>query len=308
MMLSIITPTYNRGYCLPRIYELLCKYKNEIDFEWILVDDGSTDETMVLAQNWINEEIINFKYIKQINSGKTNALINGFKNISNSSYSVVLDSDDVLTKGFFDLCNSNLHGLEEKYIGIVGLKSDLKGNIIGTKFVLEEGDYIDIYFGKNKSLGDKLFIVRSNVYRESLVKSFRNEKLIPESVFYLNMKKYGSFMFSNAIIYEGDYLEDGLSFDSNSLAAKNIQGFVLEKNLLQFHLIYFKDLIINDIKYIVFSKAGDFSFFSILKKSNRKILTVFLYLPSIIVERNRIMNIKRKRKIVLINENCTDNR
>ncbi|MDM1447997.1 glycosyltransferase family 2 protein [Myroides odoratimimus] len=295
MLLSIVTPTYNRAYCLPRIYNLLCEYKDYFDFEWIIINDGSSDDTELIVNQWLTDKVIALKYVKQSNKGKTNALVNGFSFISDSQYSVVLDSDDILTENFFKLCLSLLDSETSEYIGFVGLKSDFKEKIIGTSFVKKEGTYLDIYFGKEKTKGDKLFVVRSDIYRKSLVQSFLNEKLIPESVFYLNMKLYGVFLFKNVVIYKGDYLEDGLSFDSNSLAAKNIKGFIYEKKLLQEHLVSFVDLIVNDVKFIVFSVSGGENFFRIVQNSKRKLSVIFLYLPSIIVKYKMIRNIKKMR-------------
>ena len=68
-MITIFTPTYNRAYILPKLYNSLCKQTSK-SFEWVLVDDGSTDDTEVLAKHWTEERKINMRYFKQKNLGK----------------------------------------------------------------------------------------------------------------------------------------------------------------------------------------------------------------------------------------------
>ena len=72
MFLSIITPTYNRAYILPKCYESLVNQTIK-DFEWIVVDDGSTDNTENLINSFIKENKIDIKYVKQENGGKPSA-------------------------------------------------------------------------------------------------------------------------------------------------------------------------------------------------------------------------------------------
>ena len=69
---TVFTPTYNRGYTLYRLYESL-KSQRTIDFEWMIVDDGSTDNTCQLVEKWIREERnFSIRYIKKENGGKYN--------------------------------------------------------------------------------------------------------------------------------------------------------------------------------------------------------------------------------------------
>ncbi len=94
MIVSIITPTFNRAYILENLYMSLTlqKYK---DFEWIVVDDGSTDETESLVLKWKNQKRIKINYIKQANGGKHKAINMALKHV-NSDYVFIVDSDDYL--------------------------------------------------------------------------------------------------------------------------------------------------------------------------------------------------------------------
>ena len=68
-MITVFTPTFNRAYALPKLYESLC-YQTSNQFEWVIVDDGSTDNTKEIVSNWINEGKIDIRYIYQPNAGK----------------------------------------------------------------------------------------------------------------------------------------------------------------------------------------------------------------------------------------------
>lgn len=298
MLLSIITPTYNRAVCLSNLYKSMLQNNNKEDFEWIIIDDGSIDETQKFVNEWITEKRINIQYIKKSNEGKTNALIDGFSFFLKGEFSVVVDSDDRLVKDAIAFIQKETQNLSENEIGLSVLKSDLKGNLIGSEFRQEKSDYTEIYFGKNKTSGDKLFIVQTEVYKKCLMRSFNGEKLIPESVFYLHMSKYGNFKCINKILYCGNYLEDGLSFNIAKLAAANIEGFIFEKKLLQMQRLVFPEKIKNEVKYIVYSLSGNKNIATIINHSNNKILTGILLFPVYVLMYKKIKNIRNIRRFM----------
>ena len=94
-MITVFTPTYNRGYIISELYESLTQqtFKN---FEWLIVDDGSSDETESIINQVIKENKINIKYKKQKNSGKHVAINNGVSDASGELFFIV-DSDDYLS-------------------------------------------------------------------------------------------------------------------------------------------------------------------------------------------------------------------
>ena len=95
-MITIFTPTYNRAHTLPRLYNSLKNQSNK-NFIWLIVDDGSNDETKTLVQGFVNEKIIEIRYIPQSNKGKHIAINNGLKN-THTEYFCVIDSDDYLAE------------------------------------------------------------------------------------------------------------------------------------------------------------------------------------------------------------------
>ncbi len=298
MLFSIITPSFNRGYCLHRIYQTLIQFDPQ-DFEWILVDDGSTDDTMSIVQPWLDEKKLNIRYIKQNNAGKTNAVIHAFDQKPVGTYTLVLDSDDYLLPNALELIKRYISELRAEEIGLVFLKSNTVGEIIGTEFNLETSTYIEMYFGKYKCEGDKLFIVHTALYKESLVAAYPGEKLIPEGVIYMNMQRYGKFRCVNKILYAGDYLADGLSSSTTNLAANNINGFILEKRMLQDQPLDLLSAAKNYVKYISYSISGNKSFREIFYHSRNKFLIFLLLFPAFVLSWKRISQIRaiiKKRK------------
>lgn len=92
--LTIFTPTYNRAYTLPRLYDSLCAQTCK-DFEWLVVDDGSTDDTQALLRKWVEEGFLEIRCVFQENGGKMRAY-NRAVSLARGELFVCVDSDDVL--------------------------------------------------------------------------------------------------------------------------------------------------------------------------------------------------------------------
>ena len=129
--LTVFTPAYNRAHTLGRCYESMLKQKCK-DFKWLIIDDGSTDNTKELVDSWLNKdngfEII-YKYKK---NGGMHTAHNLAYELIDTELNVCIDSDDRLSENaiekIIDFWNENG---SEKYAGIIGLDDDLDGNIIG---------------------------------------------------------------------------------------------------------------------------------------------------------------------------------
>ena len=106
MKVSILTPTYNRAKYLEKVYNSLVINTNcGVDFEWLIMDDGSTDNTEVVVQNYISQGIVNIKYYKQHNMGKMTA-INNLMNYVTGDICLTCDSDDYFTASAFKIIES----------------------------------------------------------------------------------------------------------------------------------------------------------------------------------------------------------
>src|SRR5690554_282230 len=119
--LTIFTPTYNRGDLIVRVYRSLCQQTCK-NFEWLIVDDGSTDHTRTIVAQWIKDKKINIRYIYQQNGGKMRAHNTGVKN-SNTELFLCVDSDDYLVENAVEeISDLWCRVKNEKISGIVALK------------------------------------------------------------------------------------------------------------------------------------------------------------------------------------------
>ena len=147
MQLSILTPTYNRGNLLERIYESLIKNSSyDLSFEWLIMDDGSTDNTKEIVNNFVKEKKINIKYFYQENQGKAIA-INNLLNHAVGEFIIDCDSDDYFASNAFKIIKdkANILRNSNKLYAAVFLKCDMAGEVSGNKF--KEDKYINDFLG-----------------------------------------------------------------------------------------------------------------------------------------------------------------
>ena len=216
--ISILTPTYNRGKLLLPLYDSL-KNLTFKDFEWLIVDDGSEDDTEQYALSWIAHNIENaefpIRYIKKSNGGKHTAINRGVRE-ANGELILILDSDDTLPE---DSLATIAHYYEQckgykDCAGVCGLMAHHDGQLIGTGFPKDpmyESALQFRYAKKGNVTGDLLEVYKTSVMREFPFPEIENEKFCPESLVWNRIaNKYKLFCF-NKVIYYRDYLEGGLT-------------------------------------------------------------------------------------------------
>ena len=216
--ISILTPTYNRGKLLLPLYDSL-KNLTFKDFEWLIVDDGSEDDTEQYALSWIAHNIENAEfpicYIKKSNGGKHTAINRGVRE-ANGELILILDSDDTLPSDslatiaqYYEQCKGY-----KDCAGVCGLMAHHDGQLIGTGFPKDpmyESALQFRYAEKGNVTGDLLEVYKTSVMREFPFPEIENEKFCPESLVWNRIaNKYKLFCF-NKVIYYRDYLEGGLT-------------------------------------------------------------------------------------------------
>lgn len=216
--ISILTPTYNRGKLLLPLYDSL-KNLTFKDFEWLIVDDGSEDDTEQYALSWIAHNIENaefpIRYIKKSNGGKHTAINRGVRE-ANGELILILDSDDTLPADslatiaqYYEQCKGY-----KDCAGVCGLMAHHDGQLIGTGFPKDpmyESALQFRYVEKGNVTGDLLEVYKTSVMREFPFPEIENEKFCPESLVWNRIaNKYKLFCF-NKVIYYRDYLEGGLT-------------------------------------------------------------------------------------------------
>ena len=171
--ITVFTPTYNRAHTLWRTYESLCRQTCK-DFEWLVIDDGSTDNTEELVRGWIAENRIPIRYIHKKNGGLYTGYNAAFLNIE-TELSVCVDSDDFMPDNAIQLILDYWHkNGSERYMGITGLDFTLDGRPIGGLFRedLFEAHIIDI-----DHKGDTKQVFRTELVKRLLpMEGFDGEK------------------------------------------------------------------------------------------------------------------------------------
>lgn len=230
--LTIFTPTYNRGYILGRLKDSLCRQDN-FDFEWLIIDDGSSDNTKELVNSWQKDKLqfpIRYYYTK--NGGKPRA-INLACKLANTPWLFIVDSDDYLVDniiGFICLKLSSL-SVSERIIGIGGLQGDDNNT---PKHKMPFSEYVVASNIERSKF--ELNIDCNEVYRIDILKRFPfyvwpNENFVPEEIVLNEISLHGyKLIWFNKVFVISHYLEDGLTKGSWKLIKQNPMGYAMLYN------------------------------------------------------------------------------
>ena len=222
MLLTIFTPTYNRAYCLTRLYESLVKQTVQ-KFEWIIVDDGSSDETLELVKQWIDEQKIVITYEYQENAGKPSAYNRGVELASAELFTCV-DSDDYLMDDAVEIILQQWDECSDA-IGILNFKIDESGSAITDIRDSVKYSTLGDAYRKHGLTGDTLLTFRTALLKKYPFPKFEDEKFVPEAYLYDQLDKEGKLYFGCREIYVGEYLEDGLTASIHKINAMNPHGY-----------------------------------------------------------------------------------
>lgn len=275
--LSILTATYNREKELIRVYESL-KVQTSKDFIWIIIDDGSTDNTKKLINEFIKEDKIKIKYKYKKNGGKHTAVNYGMKLID-SKYVCFLDSDDYLIENSANIILSKWNENKDKEnIGsITFLKGYSKEKCIGDKFPFDgyTSDYIECR--KNIGItGDKMETFRTDIIKKYPFPEIENEKFMPEELVWNRISREYMTVYYNDIIYIANYQQDGYTKQGKRLlisSPNSLRLLYIECMDKKFKL---KLRVKHTILYAVYSKFAKIKFTKMYKESINKFLTVIL--------------------------------
>jgi glycosyltransferase involved in cell wall biosynthesis len=252
-MISIFTATYNRIYILNKLYDSLCKQTLK-DFEWIIVDDGSTDETEIIVGQWIIDAVITINYIKQNNGGKHRAFNKGVS-VAKGKLFFNVDSDDYLPSNALEL-------IREKYLyysnimdigGVAGRRVFHNGEIVGNQGFNELlSDSIEIR-NKYKVTGDLVEVFELEKLKEFPFPEIENEKFCPEALIWNRFATKYKLLFFNQGVYVTEYLPDGLTAKITKIRMQSPIASMLTYRELASYNIPFLEKIKATINYWRFS-------------------------------------------------------
>ncbi|WHY86071.1 glycosyltransferase family 2 protein [Neobacillus novalis] len=225
--ITIFTPTYNRRNILKNCYKSLCNQTNK-NFIWLIVDDGSKDNTEELVENWIREKKVEIKYIKQKNSGK-HVAHNTAVNFCGTDIFVCVDSDDYLTKDAVEVIYENWDKVESdsQLSGIIALKSYSTGKLVGTRMPenINICSLFDLY-SKHKFKGDTMLIYKTSILKNYLFPVFKDEKFVTEAVIYDQIDQSFKMLLLDRVLYICEYLEDGYSKNLKNVHRANPKAYI----------------------------------------------------------------------------------
>lgn len=244
MKISILTPTYNRAQELKNLHESISRnLKNcYVDHEWLIMDDGSNDNTEQVVENFKKNTTVNIKYYKQENKGKMQAINNLIPNIT-GDVSLDCDSDDILSENCFKIIKDNYYLFEQDkslyaLVFIRKMKDSIKENDNSYKTKM-----FDLYF-KNNFQGETAIVFKSNIRKEYVHELEKNEKFITEARMYHKMDLQYNIMFFYKNIQQGEYLQNGYTKNINELFKSNPFGYYE----------YFKEIFYHNMKGVTFKK------------------------------------------------------
>jgi len=193
-LFTIFTSTYNRAHTLNRVFDSLCAQTLR-DFEWLVIDDGSTDNTAELIASWANSADFPIRYLKQDHCGKHIAH-NLAAQEARGLFFLTLDSDDACFPNALERMAYHWNTIPAAdrgtYAGVEGLCVDQKGKIVGDRFpsspfdmTLRERCYV------YRVGGEKWASTLTNIVRAYPFPEIRGTQFIPEGALWLQIaKKY----------------------------------------------------------------------------------------------------------------------
>lgn len=268
--ITIFTPTFNRAHLLPQLYESLLNQTNA-NFNWLIVDDGSTDNTKQLVQSWIQENKIEIQYILQENQGMHGAHNTAYKNIF-TELNTCIDSDDFMPNNAVELILSKWNSIDKnKFAGIIGLDALKSGKIIGTKLKTNQTTLEEFYI--KGGTGDKKLVYRTDIIKKyPEYPLFEGEKYVSLGTKYLLIDKNYQLSTLNEVLVIVEYQLTGSSNTMFYQYLKYPNGFIYNRIISMKYSSSIKRKFVEAIHYI--SSCIVLRKINFLKDSPQKALTI----------------------------------
>ncbi len=225
-VVTIFTPAYNRSNLLERLYNSLCR-QSCTDFEWLIVDDGSTDNTEEEVAEWQAGATFPIRCYKQPNGGKYRAF-NRALELAEGELLFTVDSDDYLPDNAIATIISKADLLKgDDIIGLMTLKAYPDGNIIGKPYCEGIAPSTSYQLERKGEGGERSIVLRTEMARRFLFPDCGNEKFVTESVVYDRYALAGlKYVVTNDVLTICEYQPEGLSSNPHKLMISNPTGYV----------------------------------------------------------------------------------
>ena len=273
-ILTVFTPAYNRAHTLPRTYRSLQKQDCK-DFVWLIIDDGSSDNTAELVKEWQQKEKdFEIRYIYKENGGMHTAHNTAYENID-TELNTCIDSDDELAEGAVSIILKLWSEIDhEKYAGIIGLDADMNtGKVIGTDFPQNMKETTLQEFYAEGGSGDKKLVYRTDIMKElPPYPVFTGEKYVSLGWKYQLCDQKYKLVTTNTVLCNVEYQADGSSMNMLRQYLRNPQGFAfIRKENMKYNKSVKRNFIdcIHYVSSCIIAKNKHF-----IAESPRKLMTV----------------------------------
>ncbi len=224
---TVFTPTYNRASLLDPLYQSLLVQTNK-SFVWLIVDDGSTDDTKSVVEAFQRENKIKIDYIYQENGGKHVAHNTGVEHCNTEIFFCV-DSDDSLTEDGVEIILDNWPKIEadETLAGLIALRK----NVVTDKVLMqmpenvERASIYNLYY-EHHFKGDTAIAFKTSVIKQYMFPVFENERFVTEGAIYDLISQDYDMLLIDKHIYLHEYLDDGYSANIHRVHLKSPQGYM----------------------------------------------------------------------------------
>ena len=213
MTFTVFTPLYNRAHLLGKVFESLCNQTYK-EFEWIIVDDGSNDNSKEVVEkfNGLSHDF-SIHYLYQQNGGKHRAINRGVKEAKGELF-LILDSDDSLPSTSIETIIRYYHHIkkDESFGGVAGYMAHHDGSVIGhcSKKGVVDVSYLE-YRYQYGATGDMCEVFKTSVLKEFPFPEIEGEKFVPEVLVWNRIAQKYKLRWFQEVIYYRDYLEGGLT-------------------------------------------------------------------------------------------------
>lgn len=280
--ITVVTPAYNRGKLLQTLYNSLqnqdCK-----EFEWIIVDDGSTDDTSVYVEQMKQAADFKISYYKKMNGGKHTALNYAYQFIK-TPLTFIVDSDDFLTKDAITRIN-NVYKKYKDENGLCGfsfLRGKPNGGYLSTSGVPKDGmkeSYVECRINRGIG-GDMAEVWYTHCLKEYPFPEFQGEKFLGEDIVWVRMSEKYDMRFFNRVIYISDYLEDGLTNNRRKHNINSPNGCVARARVFLSSKSKIKVKVKAMLQYHIYGNFSNNKKKLLYKNIDNKILFLITYLPA----------------------------
>lgn len=286
-VVTVLTPVYNREKEISKLYESLCSQTNK-NFNWIIVDDGSTDDLRNVVNDFINNSNLSIRYIYKENGGKHTALNVGIAEIR-TPLTFIVDSDDWLIDDSIEtiIKYHEKYKANEEICGYSFLRIFSDGNVSGKEYSKKEivANHIDMRINSSDLMADKAEVFYTKCLKEFPFPEFEGEKFLGEDVVWIRMAKKYKMVYINKPIYCFEYLNSGLTRNRRVHNIYSPNGCVCRAKEFMCKEIRFKYRLRGAVQYVVYGKFAGYSFNKSIRggNTNFKMLVLLCYLPGTII-------------------------